>query len=65
MTRQTCKRCGKTINGIVKIITYRKKLGNKSIVKVEMYDEVCFKIKNKARAADERSRKKRNCKGNC
>lgn len=65
MARQKCKRCGKTIFGKVKIVTYRKKLGNKSIVKVEMYDEPCFKVKNKERAINERSRQKRNCKGNC
>ncbi|KKM89100.1 hypothetical protein LCGC14_1252110 [marine sediment metagenome] len=56
MVKQKCKRCGKTISGKIKIITYRKKLGNKSIVKVEMYDEACFKIKNKERAINERSR---------
>jgi hypothetical protein len=65
MAKQKCKRCGKPINGTVKLITYRKKLGNKSIIKVEMYDESCFRVKNKERDINERSRQKRNCKGDC
>lgn len=65
MDKQKCKRCSKIINGKVKIITYRKKLGNKSIVKVEMYDEACYKAKDKERAINEHNKQKRNCKGNC
>jgi len=55
-----CSRCGKDIVGKIRVITYRKKLGSKSVVKVEMYDEKCFKLKNKESATkDECCKQKR------
>lgn len=65
MVKQTCNRCGKPIVGKVRIVTYRKKLGNKSINKVEMYDEKCFKIKNKEKSTNGRFKQKGPCKGKC
>jgi hypothetical protein len=56
-----CKRCGKIISGIIKIITYRKKVGNKTINVVETYDEDCFKEKNKEKSINGHRNKKRNC----
>jgi hypothetical protein len=47
--REVCEQCGKVIVGTIKIITYRRKLGKKSINIVEFYDEKCFLEKNKAR----------------
>ena len=69
--KQICKRCGKKIVGKIRIITYRKKLGSKSINKVEMYDDKCFKIKNKEKAISRcckrngTSKQKRTCKKKC
>lgn len=54
MATQTCNRCGKTIFGKIRIVTYRKKNGSRSINKVEMYDEQCFKIKNKEKCINGR-----------
>ncbi|KKL48341.1 hypothetical protein LCGC14_2326490 [marine sediment metagenome] len=60
--KHKCKYCGKVIVGVVKLITYRKKIGQKSINVVELYDEKCFLIKNKERALNELNKKKRTCK---
>ena len=60
--KQKCEHCGKVIAGVIKIITYRKKIGQKSINVVESYDEKCFLIKNKERAINELNKKKRTCK---
>jgi len=65
MANQKCSMCGKIISGKIRIITYRKKLGSKSINKVEMYDEKCFKIKNKEKCINGRCKQKRACKGKC
>ena len=61
-TRQKCHRCHKVIKGVVKILTYRKTLGRKSINVVEYYDEACFLQKNKERAINELDQKKRSSK---
>lgn len=57
--RVKCSLCKKTIVGTVKLVTYRKKLGKKSVNVVELYDTECFKLKNKARSTNERDSKKR------
>jgi len=58
-----CKRCGKEITGKVKINTYRKKVGKKSIVQVDYYDEDCFYYLNLEKAKNEdkkRTNKRKN-----
>jgi len=60
--KQKCKQCGKVIKGVIKIFTYRKKLGKKSVNIVELYDEKCFLAKNKERSLNELNNKKRPCK---
>jgi hypothetical protein len=57
-----CSLCKKIINGVVKIVAYRKKVGNSSKSIVEFYDTECFKLKNKERSVNERNSKKRNNK---
>ena len=59
MTKQKCKACKKLITGAVKIVTTRKKLGNKIITIIDYYDEKCFKLHNKQKATDEHNDKKR------
>ena len=62
--KNKCKRCGKNISGgRIKIVTYRQKIGNNFINRVDMYCDLCYKIVNKERAiSDEFSRQKRPCK---
>ena len=59
MDKPICKSCGKTITGIVKIVTYQKKVGKKLLNVVEYYDTECFKKINKERALDEHRKEKR------
>jgi hypothetical protein len=47
-----CKACKKIIKGIVKIVTTRKKSGNKMINIVDYYDEDCFLLLNKERSKE-------------
>ena len=42
-----CKACKKIIKGVVKIVTHRKKVGNKMITIIDYYDESCFLLLNK------------------
>lgn len=63
-SKNICCKCNRVITGKIKIITRRKKVGSKSIVKMEMYDEKCFKLKSREKAINEYSKKKRRCK-NC
>lgn len=62
MEKPKCKRCGKEIVGKIRIISYRKKLGKKSLLIVDKYDDNCFRIKKKEKALDEPCKQKRNCK---
>jgi len=48
-----CTRCNRTISGKIKIDTYRKKLGRKSLNKVEYYDDDCFSKLNWERSLNE------------
>lgn len=66
MSDLLCKRCKKPIVGAVKIYTYRKTLGSKSVSCVDYYDEECFIIIRKKGTFDESTRqtgidKKKNC----
>jgi hypothetical protein len=64
--KHKCKQCGKIITGKVKLVTYRKKLGGKSINVVEFYDERCFLARNKESSLHECNKKGRICKkGHC
>jgi hypothetical protein len=45
--KHKCKKCEKQIIGKIKIITFRQRLGQRSINRVDMYCESCFKITNK------------------
>lgn len=60
--RVKCTRCFKYIRGTVKVSTYRRKLGAKSLNKVEYYDENCFKLLSKERATNEHREKERTSK---
>ena len=60
--KHNCTMCGKPIRGKIKIITYKKVIGNKSIQIVEMYDEKCFLIKNKERSLNGHTNQKRRYK---
>jgi hypothetical protein len=51
-----CKRCGKLIKGKISIHTYRKRVGKKSVVQVDYYDEECFYYLNLKKAEDEEKR---------
>lgn len=42
MNNKKCKKCGDNIKGVIKINCRRKKIGKKSIVEVDYYDEDCF-----------------------
>lgn len=62
MTKKlNCKGCGKPIIGRLRIHTYRKQSGNKSILVVDVYDENCFKAMNK-RTKNGSLAQKRDCK---
>ena len=56
-SRPKCTGCSDTIWGIIKIDTYRRKLGNKSKNMVDNYCEACFKGLQRERAMDEHSKK--------
>lgn len=56
--KHKCARCGKVITGVIKIITYKKKVGSKIFAVVEMYDEKCFLIKNKEKSKNGNCNKK-------
>lgn len=62
--KPVCNKCSKTISGIIKIDTGRRKLGRKSMNAVDFYDEECFKLLNKEKAMnelqEERNIKKKN-----
>ena len=63
MTALTCERCGKVIRGKSFVLQHRKKLGSKSVLVTEYYDEDCFKAKSKERGLNECRKKKANCSG--
>ena len=65
MEKPVCNRCGKVIVGKIKIITSRKSGKSKSKNVTKMYDEQCFKIKNKEKAINEHNKQKRTCQGKC
>lgn len=58
-TKQKCKSCNKIINGVIKIIMRRKRVGKKIIDVADYYDEKCFMLLNEKRSLDEYSNKKR------
>lgn len=59
-TKHRCKKCNKAIVGKIRLVSYRQKLGSKSVNRVDMYCESCFKTVNKERALrDEHSKQKR------
>ena len=51
--RPICKRCSRPIVGIIKVDSTRKKLGNRSILQANYYDEGCFYIYNQEQALNE------------
>lgn len=57
-SRPKCTGCSRTIWGIIKIDTYKRKLGNKSLNIVDYYCENCFKGLKRERAMNEYSNKK-------
>ena len=59
MTKPKCKGCSKNIVGIVKIISYQKRVGKKLIHIVDYYDVACFKKITKERALNEHRKQKR------
>ena len=48
MSKPLCSKCGKIIKGAIKFETIRKKIGEKIVEILKIYDEKCFTIvKNK------------------
>ena len=54
MSAKKCKKCGKEIRGPIKINCRRRKVGKKSIVEVDYYDEDCFYDLNLEKAKNEK-----------
>jgi hypothetical protein len=59
MSNLKCKLCNKPIAGSVKLVTSRKRSGNKVLSIVDYYDETCFKSLTKAKALNGISNQKR------
>ena len=59
MTKPRCNTCKKIITGSVRLVTSRKKSGNKVLNVVDYYDEKCFKLYNKQRALNGSGNQKR------
>lgn len=57
--RVKCKKCSKVIRGLIKVDTYRQRLGAKSLNRVNYYDTKCFKTLNKERSMHEYKEKAR------
>lgn len=55
----TCKRCKKAVYAGAKIDTYRKKLGNRALSKVDYYHPSCFSLLKKERYRNEHQKKAR------
>ena len=58
-----CKECGKEIKGKIKVHVKRIKVGKKSVVETEYFDEECFYYLNLKKTKDEekkRSNKRKN-----
>ena len=62
-SRPKCIGCSNTIWGIIKIDSYRRKLGNKSLNVVDYYCEKCFKGLKRERAMDECTKEETTNKG--
>lgn len=58
-----CAHCGKVVYKNAKIDTYRRKLGNKALNKVDYYHDKCFSLLQQERARNEHWKKERISKG--
>lgn len=58
MNKLTCVRCKKYIAGEIKVDTYRRRLGSKSLNQVDHYCEKCFYNLNMERSWNEYDKQK-------